>query len=122
MDTHHVRGTKGSRVPKSEEPVLGKAAIGAYYKKLFANPQFVPFTLTLNWNSFHLAGDIAIATALLEGDVTRIRSLPLALRYPRGGSDQRLRARRRAGRNLLHRARYDLRCGYCFYRERQNAE
>ncbi len=35
-------------MPKSEEPVLGKAAIGAYYKKLFANPQFVPFTLTLN--------------------------------------------------------------------------
>jgi hypothetical protein len=28
------------------------AAIGEYYKKLFANPQFVPFTLTLNWNSF----------------------------------------------------------------------
>ena len=58
-------------MPKSEEPVLGKAAIGAYYKKLFANPQFVPFTLTLNWNSFHLVGDIAIATALFEGDVTR---------------------------------------------------
>jgi len=58
-------------MPKSEEPVLGKAAIVAYYKKLFANPQFVPFTLTLNWNSFHLVGDIAIATALFEGDVTR---------------------------------------------------
>ncbi len=43
-------------MPKSEEPVLGKAAIGA---------------LTLNWNSFHLVGDIAIATALFEGDVTR---------------------------------------------------
>ena len=71
MDTHHVRGTKGSRVPKSEEPVLGKAAIGPYYKKLFANPQFVPFTLTLNWNSFHLVGDIAIASPLFEGDVTR---------------------------------------------------
>ena len=58
-------------LPKSEEPVLGKAAIGEYYKKLFANPQFVPFTLTLNWNSFHLVGDIAIATAIFEGDATR---------------------------------------------------
>jgi uncharacterized protein (TIGR02246 family) len=58
-------------MPKSEEPVLGKTAIGEYYKKLFANPQFVPFTLNLNWNSFHVAGDIAIATALFEGDVTR---------------------------------------------------
>ena len=58
-------------MPKSEEPVIGKAAIGEYYKKLFANPNFVPFTLTLNWNSFHAAGDIAIATALFEGDVTR---------------------------------------------------
>jgi len=58
-------------MPKSEEPVLGKAAITEYYKKLFANPNFVPFTLTLNWNSFHVAGDIAIATALFEGDVTR---------------------------------------------------
>ena len=38
-------------MPKSEEPVLGKVAIGEYYKKLFANPDFVPFTLTLNWNS-----------------------------------------------------------------------
>ena len=58
-------------MPKSEEFVLGTAAIGEYYKKLFANPQFVPFTLTLDWNSFHLAGDIAIATALFEGDATR---------------------------------------------------
>jgi ketosteroid isomerase-like protein len=33
-------------MPKAEEPVLGKTAIGEYYKKLFANPQFVPFTLT----------------------------------------------------------------------------
>jgi hypothetical protein len=44
------------------------AAIGEYYKKLFANPQFVPFTLTLNWNSFHAVGDIAIATSVCEGD------------------------------------------------------
>ena len=58
-------------MPKSEEPVLGKAAIGEYYKKLFADPHFVPFTLTLNWNSFHLVGDIAIATSVFEGDVTR---------------------------------------------------
>jgi uncharacterized protein (TIGR02246 family) len=57
--------------PKSEEPVIGKAAIGEYYKKLFANPQFVPFTLTTNWNSFHVVGDIAIATSVFEGDVTR---------------------------------------------------
>ena len=58
-------------MPKSEEPVLGKAAIGEYYKKLFADPNFVPFTLTLNWNSFHAVGDIAIATSVFEGDVTR---------------------------------------------------
>ena len=58
-------------LPKQEEPVLGKAAIGEYYKKLFANPNFVPFTLTTDWNSFHVVGDIAIATVLFEGDVTR---------------------------------------------------
>jgi uncharacterized protein (TIGR02246 family) len=58
-------------MPKSEEPAIGKAAIGEYYKKLFANPNFVPFTLTLNWNSFHVVGDIAIATSVFEGDVTR---------------------------------------------------
>lgn len=58
-------------LPKQEEPAIGKAAIGEYYKKLVADPQFVPFMLTLNSNSFHLVGDIAIATALFEGDVTR---------------------------------------------------
>ena len=58
-------------LPKQEEPVIGKAAISEYYKKLVADPQFVPFTLTLSWNSFHLVGDIAIATAMFEGDVTR---------------------------------------------------
>jgi uncharacterized protein (TIGR02246 family) len=58
-------------MPKQEEPEIGKAAIGEYYKKLVANPQFVPFTLTLNWNSFHLVVDIAIATSVFEGDVTR---------------------------------------------------
>src|SRR5690242_2886157 len=41
-------------MPKSEEPVLGKVAIGEYYKKLFADPHFVPFTLTTNWNSFYV--------------------------------------------------------------------
>jgi uncharacterized protein (TIGR02246 family) len=58
-------------MPKAEEPVLGKAAIGEYYKKLFASPNFVPFTLTTNWNSFHVVNDIAIATVLFEGDLTR---------------------------------------------------
>jgi len=58
-------------MPKSEEPVIGLAAVTEYYKKLFANPQFVPFTLTLNWNSFHVVADIAIATSVFEGDVTR---------------------------------------------------
>jgi len=58
-------------MPKSEEPVLGKAAIGEEYKKLFANPNFVPFTLTTNWNSFHVVGDITIATVLFEGHLTR---------------------------------------------------
>ena len=58
-------------MPKEEEPVLGKAAIGEYYKKLVADPHFVPFTLTLNWNSFHVVGDIVIATPVFEGDVTR---------------------------------------------------
>ena len=58
-------------MPKEEEPVIGKAAIGEYYKKLVADPHFVPFTLTLNWNSFHVVGDIMIATSVFEGDVTR---------------------------------------------------
>ena len=39
-------------MPKSEEPVLGKAAITVYYKKLFANPQFVPFTPTMIGTAF----------------------------------------------------------------------
>src|SRR5215472_10406389 len=58
-------------MPKQEEPAIGKAAIGEYYKKLVADPNFVPFTLALNWNSFHAVGDIAIATSVFEGDVTR---------------------------------------------------
>src|SRR6478736_3707112 len=39
-------------MPQSEEVVIGKAAIGEYYKKLFANPDFVPFTLKSDWKSF----------------------------------------------------------------------
>ena len=31
----------------------------------------MPFTLTLDWNSFYTVGDIAVATALFEGDATR---------------------------------------------------
>ena len=58
-------------MPKSEEPVIGLAAVTEYYKKLFANPQFVPFTLTIDWNSFRAVGDTAIATSVFEGDVTR---------------------------------------------------
>jgi uncharacterized protein (TIGR02246 family) len=58
-------------MPKEEEPVIGNAAIGEYYKKLVADPHFVPFTLNLNWNSFHVVGDIAIATSVFEGDATR---------------------------------------------------
>src|SRR5262249_37025205 len=57
-------------LPKSEEPVIGKAAIGEYYKKLVANPRFVPFTLKLDWNSFQLAGDVAISTSLFARDAT----------------------------------------------------
>src|SRR2546430_2605171 len=55
-------------MPSKEEPVIGKAAIGEWYKKLVADPHFVPFTLALNWNSFHVVGDIAIATSVFESD------------------------------------------------------
>jgi ketosteroid isomerase-like protein len=58
-------------MPKAEELVIGNAAIGEYYKKQVADPHFVPFTLTLDWNSFYTVGDIAVATALFEGDATR---------------------------------------------------
>jgi hypothetical protein len=40
-------------------------------KKLVADPHFVPFTLTLNWNSFHVVSDIAIATSVFDGEVTK---------------------------------------------------
>jgi len=54
-------------MPKAEEPVLGKAAIGEYYKKLVVNPNFLPFTLRPNWSSFNSAGDFAIVTWRFEG-------------------------------------------------------
>jgi ketosteroid isomerase-like protein len=58
-------------MPKQEEPVIGKAAIGEYYKKLVADPHFVPFTLTFESNSFHLVGDIAMDTVDFDGELTR---------------------------------------------------
>jgi uncharacterized protein (TIGR02246 family) len=58
-------------LPKQEEPVIGKIAIGSYYKRLVANPNFVPFKLELNLNSFHVVNDIAITTSIFEGEVTR---------------------------------------------------
>ena len=58
-------------MPSKEELVIGKAAIGEWYKKNVADPRFVPFTLTLNWNSFHVVGDIAIETSDFEGELTR---------------------------------------------------
>jgi uncharacterized protein (TIGR02246 family) len=58
-------------MPKQEEPVIGKAAIGEYYRKLVADPHFAPFTLTLQSNSFHVVDDIAIETADFDGVVTR---------------------------------------------------
>ena len=62
---------KAVLMPKQEEPVIGKAAIGEYYKKLFADPHYVPFTETFESNSFHVTGDIAIDTADFDGEVTR---------------------------------------------------
>jgi ketosteroid isomerase-like protein len=58
-------------MPKQEEPVIGKAAIAEYYKRLVADPHFVPFTATFESNSFHLVGDIAIDTADFDGELTR---------------------------------------------------
>ena len=58
-------------MPKQEEPVIGKAAIGEYYKKLIADPHFVPFTATFESNSFHVVGDIAIETADFDDELTR---------------------------------------------------
>jgi uncharacterized protein (TIGR02246 family) len=58
-------------MPKQEEPVIGKEAIGEYYRKLVADPHFAPFTLTLQSNSFYVVDDIAIETADFDGVVTR---------------------------------------------------
>jgi uncharacterized protein (TIGR02246 family) len=58
-------------MPKEEEPVIGKAAIGEYYRRLVADPHFVPFTATLETNSFHVVNDIAIHTADFDGELTR---------------------------------------------------
>ncbi len=58
-------------MPKQEEPVIGKAAIGEYYRKLVTDPHFVPFTATLETNSFHVVNDIAIHTADFDGELTR---------------------------------------------------
>jgi ketosteroid isomerase-like protein len=58
-------------MPKQEEPVIGKAAIGEYYKTLVADPHVVPFTATFESNSFHVVGDIAIDTADFDGELTR---------------------------------------------------
>ena len=58
-------------MPKQEEPVVGKTAIGEYYRKLVVDPHFAPFTLTLESNSFYVVGDIAIETADFDGIVTR---------------------------------------------------
>lgn len=58
-------------MPMKEEPVIGKAAIAQYYKKLFADPHFVPFTETFESSSFHVVGDIAIDTMDFDGEATR---------------------------------------------------
>ena len=54
---------KAVLMPKREEPVLGKAAIGEYTRRKSLNPHFAPFTLKSDWNSFQLAGDFAIAAS-----------------------------------------------------------
>ena len=58
-------------LPSKEEPVVGLAAIAEWHKKLYADPHFVPFTLTVDRNSFHVAGDIVIESAVFQGDLTR---------------------------------------------------
>ena len=58
-------------MPKQEEPAVGKAAIADYYKRLVADPHFVPFTATFVSNSFHAAGGLAIDTVDFDGDLTR---------------------------------------------------
>ena len=58
-------------LPSKEEPVVGLAAITEWHKRLYADPHFVPFTLAVDRNSFHVVDDIAIETALFQGDATR---------------------------------------------------
>lgn len=57
-------------LPPREEPVIGKAAIGEWYKKFVASPNAGPFTEAFNSNSFHVVGDIAIDTSDFDGDAT----------------------------------------------------
>lgn len=64
-------------MPQMEEPLLGKAAIGEYYKKLVVNPLFSPFMLRPNWSSFNSAGDFAIVTwHLLVSSQSLLTTLP----------------------------------------------
>src|SRR6476646_3730341 len=58
-------------MPQSEEVVLGKAAIGEYYKKLFANPDFVPFTLKSDWTRLQVGGEIGIGASGFGGGANR---------------------------------------------------
>jgi uncharacterized protein (TIGR02246 family) len=58
-------------MPKQEEPVVGKAAIAEYYRRLVADPHFVPFTVTFASNSFHVTGDVAIDAGDFDGELTR---------------------------------------------------
>ena len=55
-------------MPPREEPVLGQAAIGEWYKHYVANPNQTPFTEQFHSNSFHVVGDIAIDTSDFDGD------------------------------------------------------
>jgi uncharacterized protein (TIGR02246 family) len=58
-------------MPKQEEPVIGKAAIGEYYRKLVADPPLCAVHAALESNSFHVVGDVAIETADFDGVVKR---------------------------------------------------
>ena len=55
-------------LPPHEEPTIGKAAIGEWYKKFVADPHMGPFTEKFDSNSFHVVGDIAIDTSDFDGD------------------------------------------------------
>ena len=57
-------------LPPHEEPTIGKAAIGEWYKKFVADPHMGPFTEKFDSNSFHVVGDIAIDTSDFDGDAT----------------------------------------------------